>query len=210
MSSTTVTLTPSGNASLKPRQGRSWKRARRIDIVARMEAAFVQDADIARHLDLTVAAIQAIKRSPEFMAKRHALATGVLSMYDRVRLDSEAAQKDELEELIPDALNAVRTVLSDRTHPQYSRVAMDILDRNKHTSKISRTQHSVAPPPDTTLHDAQAAELLSLLGPGEIGPLTIEASSIGAPQPVPALGISEEDATIMLETMEASGLADEV
>ncbi|HEY1646326.1 MAG TPA: hypothetical protein VGF75_08285 [Candidatus Saccharimonadales bacterium] len=202
-----MALTPTGNVSLKPRQGRSWKRARRIDIVSRLEAQFIPDADIARHLGLTVQALHHIKTSPEYLAKRTTLSAGVLSVYDRARLESEEAQKDELEDLIPDALYAVKTVLQDRTHPQYSRVAMDILDRNRHTSKISRTQHSLEKPPDTTEHDAKAAELLALLAPEERVPIVIEGNTNNALTNGvvnDSVGIGEETAEALLDLMAAS------
>jgi len=164
MSSTPITpLTNAGKLSLKPKKGRSWKRLRRIAIVAELEKLFISDAEIANHLGLTVAAIQAIKSTPEFLAKRISLQTGVLSIYEQRSMQTEEDMKDALDELVPTAINSVRAILLDKTHKDHARVAVDMLDRNTATSKISRTQHSVAPPPNTSKEDAQARELLAIL-----------------------------------------------
>jgi hypothetical protein len=156
--------TPSGNVSLKPRRGRSWKRQRRIDIVARLEAAFIPDADIARHLGLTVPALHHIKTCPEYLAKRITLQTGILSQYDEKILLDDNAKQEEVQELSALALNAVRAILLDRTHPHHAKTAETMLDRDRATAKISRMEHSAAPPIHTTAQDEKNKELLLLLG----------------------------------------------
>lgn len=172
-----MATTPSGNLSVKPRRGRQHRRMVKIEIVARLEAQFIQDPDIAHHLGMTVGGVQAIKRSPEFLAQRAALQTGVMTAYDSARLATEEAQRAELDSLVPAALNAVKNVLLDKNHPQHSRVAMDVLDRNKHVSKVSRMMHSVEKAPDTSEQDRQSAELLALLGPGTVS-APIETSAL--------------------------------
>lgn len=155
--------------SLKPHLGRSWKRARRIEIVARLESLFISDQDIANHLRLTVQAIHAIKATPEFLAKRITLQTGVLSNYDKALVATEEDQRDELDSMVPMALQAMKTILMDRTHPAHAKVAQDILDRNKGTAKITKMEHSLVPKIDTSKQDAQGRELLALLE-GKIEP----------------------------------------
>lgn len=149
--------------SLKPRKGRSWKRTRRIEIVALLESKFVSDQQIADHLGLTVGAIQAIKSTPEFLAQRMELSTGVLSMYKQATLSSAEAQKDELDSMMPMALHSVKRILQDPTNPNHAKVALDLLDRNKATSKISRTEHSLAPVQDFHKENESAKALLALL-----------------------------------------------
>ena len=161
MSTAPVTTTSS---SLKPRRGRSWKRLQRIRIVAELEAKFIQDSEIAAHLGITVGAVQAIKRSQEYTSYRVAAATGTLTVYESMRLTTEEAQKDELQTMIPNALNAVRSILSDKTHPHFAKVALDLLDRVPSTSKVSRINHSVSRGPDISQQDRENQELLELLG----------------------------------------------
>jgi hypothetical protein len=119
-------------------------------------------------LNLTVAAIQAIKKSPEYLAKRLELSTGVLSIYEKDKLDSEQSQKELLDGLVPMALLGIKNILNDKNHPHFARVATDILDRSRTTSKISRTEHSVAPNKTTAEQDKQAQDLLRLLEPGSM------------------------------------------
>lgn len=150
--------------SLKPRRGRSWKRLRRIEIAAELEARFIPDAEIAAHLGITVAAVQVIKNTPEYLAKRTQLSTGILSSYQQTLLSSDEAKKEAISDLLPTALTAVRALLQDRSHPHHAKVVLDILDRNKATSKISRTEHSLAVAHDTSEQNKRAQELLALLG----------------------------------------------
>lgn len=149
--------------SLKPRRGRSWKRLRRIEIVALLESKFVSDQQIADHLGLTIGAIQAIKSTPEFLAQRMELSTGVLSTYKLAALSNAEAQKDELESLVPFALHSVKRILQDPLHKDHAKVALDIFDRTKATSKISRTEHSVEVAKDFHRENESARALLALL-----------------------------------------------
>lgn len=160
----------SNPASLKPRRGRTWKRARRIEIVARLEAAFISDQEIANHLGLTVGAIQAIKHSDEYLARRLTLSTNQLSVYDNHLLDDENYRQEALSELNIMALGSVKTILTDRAHPAHAKVALDLLDRNPLTAKITKTQHSLEQKPDFNKENQRAKELLGLLGEVPVEP----------------------------------------
>lgn len=173
--------------SLKPRLGRSWKRARRIEIVARLESKFLSDQDIANHLGLTVGAIQAIKRSPEFTAKRNTLATGILSVYDQAMLTGEENQKAEVEDMIPLALGAVKEALLDKTSPHHMKAALDMLDRARSTAKITKLEHSVADKSNINKENEQARKLLAMLdAPPEVN-ITPE-----TPYNPPVMGLIED------------------
>ncbi len=150
--------------SLKPHQGRSWKRLRRIEIVARLEAAFISDQDIANHLGLTVAAIQAIKRSPEYLAKRITLSTGILSKYDQNILLTEDDKREEISNLAAISLQAVKTILLNPTHSDHARVALNLLDRDSSTAKISKMEHSMTTQMNIEAQNIRAQELLELIG----------------------------------------------
>lgn len=149
--------------SLKPHRGRSWKRARRIEIVCRLESMFIPDADIANHLGITVQALHHIKICPEYQALKIQIQTGVISVYDKDRLATQEAQKEEIEDLIPLALGSIKHILLDRNHKDHAKVALDLMDRNKATSKISRTEHSLDANLNTNKENERAKELLALL-----------------------------------------------
>jgi hypothetical protein len=158
--------------SLKPRLGRSWKRARRIEIVARLESMFIPDADIARHLGITVPALHHIKICPEYLAMRIQLQTGVISVYNKGILNTQEAQREELEDLIPMALGSIKSILMDRSHPHHAKVALDLMDRNKATAKVTKMELSVAEKPDINKQNSRARDLMALLEGN--GPATIE------------------------------------
>lgn len=170
--------------SLKPHRGRSWKRARRIEIVCRLESMFIPDADIANHLGITVQALHHIKICPEYQALKIQIQTGVISVYDKDRLATQEAQKEEIEDLIPLALGSIKHILLDRNHRDHAKVALDLMDRNKATSKISRTEHSLDANLNTNKENERAKELLALLegsGSGTINqtlPVDVKASYI--------------------------------
>lgn len=149
--------------SINPRKGRHWKRAQRIEIVAKLEAQFIADADIAIHLGIAESTVASIKRTPEYQAARLRNATHVLSVYDSALLATDEAKKDAIADLIPNALHAVKHVLETPSHPQFARVALDILDRNKATSKISRTEHTLAPIEQPAEQNERANALLKML-----------------------------------------------
>jgi len=124
---------------------------------------FIPDADIANHLGITVQALHHIKICPEYQALKIQLQTGVISVYDKDRLSTQEAQKEEIADLIPLALGSIKNILLDKTHPHHAKVALDLMDRNKATSKISRTELSVGERLNTTKENERARELLALL-----------------------------------------------
>jgi hypothetical protein len=191
--------------SLKPYRGRSWKRLRRIDIVARLEAMFISDQEIANHLGLTVGAIQAIKSTPEFLAKRITLQTGVLSHYDNA-LMSDVDKQESIKELSTLALHNAKRILLDKSDPNHGKAVFEILDRDKATSKISRQEHSVAQTRDLSKQNDSAMELLKMLGapvepqlPPTPAKVVLESITMNVPGPEP-----EDESTIDLDPDELS------
>jgi hypothetical protein len=150
--------------SLKPRLGRSWKRARRIEIVALLESKFISDAEIANHLGLTIPAITAIKSTPEFLAKRVELATGIMSQYTAAFELSDQDVKDDLRALVPIAIMATKRAALDPTSPHHFKAVDTILDRNLVTAKTTKTEHSVKDTKDLSEENRRSLELLNMLG----------------------------------------------
>src|SRR5580693_3275961 len=149
--------------SLKPRRGRSWKRAVKIEAVVRLESQMISDQEIARHLGCTVQNIYQIKNSPEYQAKRLTLLHGVLSIYDRDSLVTDEQKKDAVQEMGQIALIQAKNMLLDRAHPAHAKVVLDLLDRNPATAKITKTQHFLAPATSFSRETERANELLEML-----------------------------------------------
>jgi hypothetical protein len=208
-----TTTQPAGvpTPSLKPRRGRSWKRAKRIEIAVRLESLFIPDADIARHMGITVAALYYIKATPEYQAKKITIQTGILSQYDsQINLTAEE-QKDEINDLVPLALGAAKTALLDKTNPFHYKFAQDILDRNRATAKISRSELQLLPPPDTHKENEAAKELLSMLEAESIpnSPASSESSPlIPIYLPPESLLTEEEKEALIKEEREEQEAAD--
>jgi hypothetical protein len=151
--------------SLKPRRGRSWKRLRRIQIVCELEAHFISDADIARHLGLTVQALHHIKICPEYQALKISKQTGIMSVYEKSFAPTTEDIREEMSELGYQALQNVAKVLRDPTHRYHVKASVDFLDRTPETSKITRqdVQLSLKEKLDTSKENIRARELLALL-----------------------------------------------
>ena len=150
--------------SVKPRRGRTWKRLRRIQIVCELESQFVPDADIARHLGLSVPALHHIKLCPEYQALKISKQTGVMSVYENLRLTTEDIRA-EIDEMIPLALRNVKTALIDQHNPYHMKASLDMMDRHEATLKISRikNEHDISKVLDTSRENAKARELLAML-----------------------------------------------
>jgi hypothetical protein len=155
---------PQPHVSLKPNRGRTWKRLRRIQIVCELEAQFIPDADIARHLGLSVPALHHIKLCPEYQSLKISKQTNIMSVYEKLRMSAEDI-KDEIEEMIPVALRNVKTALIDHNNPYHMKASMDMLDRHESTLKISRikNEHDVSRIQDHSRENAKARELLEML-----------------------------------------------
>lgn len=152
------------NISLKPRRGRTWKRLRRIQIVCELEAQFIPDADIARHLGITVQALYHIKITPEYQSLKISKQTNIMSVYEKLRMSPEDI-REEMDEMLPIALRNVKSALVDHHNPYHMKVSMDMLDRNESTLKISRVknEHDLSKVADTNKENERARELLAML-----------------------------------------------
>lgn len=186
--------------SLLVRKGRSWKRARRIEMVARLETMFISDQDIAITLGITVPAVTKIKQSLEYQAKRIALNAGTLSVYDEALEKSLEDKRVELDYLHSMAMSQAKRILMDRTDPNHGKMVMDMFDRNESTAKITKQKLSVDEKPDFSRENLRAQELVKMLGV--------------APEPevqaiVPEIGVTEHNKQIelanqsLLDNMEA-------
>jgi len=182
---------PQPLASCKPRRGRTYKRLMRIRIVCELESQFIPDADIARHLGITVAALHHIKLCPEYQALRISRQTGVMSVYEATRLTPDEIKAD-IDEMTTFALRNVRQALIDSNNPYHMKASMDMLDRNESTLKISRikNEHDVSKLLDHSKENQKARELLAMLESDN--PTTINAK-VPPPEYTPNVGLLEAD-----------------
>lgn len=159
-----MSTAPVQRGTCKPRMGRTWKRLRRIQIVCELEAQFIPDADIARHLGITVGALHHIKITPEYASLKISKQTGIMSVYEKMRLTPDEI-KSEMDDMFPLAMRNIKTALVDAHNPYHMKVSMDMLDRNESTLKISRikNEHDLSKVLDTSKENIRARELLAML-----------------------------------------------
>ena len=200
---------PQSYPSVKPHKGRTWKRLRRIQIVCELESQFVPDADIARHLGLTVAALWHIKGTPEYQSLKVSKQTGVMSVYEKLRMTSEDI-KDEIEEMIPLALRNVKTALIDHNNPYHMKASMDMMDRHESTLKISRikNEHDLSKVLDTSKENAKARELLAMLEGTAPSVLDMEVSrpydtNVGLLESQTAVNVTEPEEQSKIQSTDA-------
>ena len=178
-------MSTAGNpvVSLKPRKGRSWKRLRRIQIVCELESHFIPDADIARHLGITVPALHHIKICPEYQALKISKQTGIISEYEKAFTLTPEDIRQEMSDMGGLALRNVRKALVDYTNPYHMKASLDMLDRVPETSKISRMDHrlQLQDKLDTSKENLRAKELLAILAANDIPAVEGEAVVYKAP-----------------------------
>jgi hypothetical protein len=147
--------TPLGNTSTKKAPGMIFKRYMRMEKIARLELSNFTEDEIAFSQGITKIRVNQIKRTPEYIAIRMQVASGLVS---------EANNHAILREMVPEALLAVRDAILDKNNPALRlRAAQDLLDRDGELAKISRTEVKTRIEYDYDQHQAVASSLLDAL-----------------------------------------------
>jgi hypothetical protein len=104
-----------------------------------MEVRGIGDQEIATIMSITVVRVNQIKSTPEYLAIRAQLFTGYVA---DINLGVKKTTEDfveEMEDLVPAALVALRDTLAQKANPNLRlKAATEILDRNSQLGKISR------------------------------------------------------------------------
>lgn len=167
--------TPLGNNSTKhPGYGMTWKRAMKLERIARLVAdpAGYTNEQIANMLNCDKQTIVYIKQTPAFHAKMLEVSTGITSDWDAdLRQDAENSRA-ELRSMMPSALLVIRNAIMSN-NPQMQRwAASEILDREGTHAKVSKSSVSVVTQPNMTVDASVASNIMALLasapvtGPG--------------------------------------------
>jgi len=157
--------TPLGNISTKKSPGRTWKRAMRLERVARLELTGLYTEDeIAISQGVTKQYINMLKRSPDYIAIRMQVATGVIAQADREMYEEIEENHGIIREMLPEALQVVRDTLLDRSQPALRlKAAQDLLDREGTFAKVSKSEIKVKKDYDYSQHSAAEDDLLAAL-----------------------------------------------
>jgi hypothetical protein len=156
--------TPLGNVSTKKAPGMQHKRYMRMEKLVRLELSGYTEDEMAFHQQITKVRVNQIKRTPEYIALRTSLASGLVSEADRNMLEDLNDNHQVLREMVPEALLAVRDAILDKNNPALRlRAAQDLLDREGTLAKVSKTEVKTRVEYDYDQHDKVAGSLLDAL-----------------------------------------------
>lgn len=157
--------TNSGQSTRHPFMKMTWKRALKIERVARlvMDTTGYTNAQIANHLRCTEQTIILIKQQPEFHAKMLELSSGVLSEYDKDLRAEELNAREELKSMVPSALMVIRNALLSKNESIRLKASMEVMDREGHLAKVSKSSVSLDIKPDLNVDPQVQSNLLALL-----------------------------------------------
>lgn len=162
--------TAKGNVSSKKAPGQTWRRYLRTEQIARLELAHYSDAEIAFSQGITVVRVGQIKRTPEYIAIRMSITTGIVSEADKNLIEDEATKREVLRDMVPSALLALRDAILDHNNPALRlRAAQDLLDREGTLAKVSKTEVKAEHNYNFDQHDEIGNSLLNALQETENG-----------------------------------------
>lgn len=160
--------TPKGNISTKKAPGMQFKRYMRIEKIARLELSGYTEDEIGFMQGITKVRVNQLKRTPEYIAIRMSVATGLISEADKNMLQDLENNHVLVQEMVPEALLAVRDAILDKNNPALRlRAAQDLLDREGSLAKVSRTEIKTHIDYDFNQHDEVAGSLLDALKANE-------------------------------------------
>lgn len=163
--------------AMHPKLRMTWKRALKIEKVARLVAdpAMYSNEQIANHLNCTPQTIVLIKQLPEFHAKMIEVTSGITSMYDQdLRQDTENARA-ELESMLPSAMMVIRNALLSKNENIRTKAAFEVLDREGTMAKVSKSSVTLNPNVDLKTDPNVASNIMQLLAAAPVNPSSAEA-----------------------------------
>jgi hypothetical protein len=151
--------------AMHPKLRMTWKRALKIEKVARLVAdpAGYSNEQIANHLGCTAQTIVLIKQLPEFHAKMIEVMSGVTSVYDQdLRQDTDNA-REELKSMVPSAMMVIRNALLSKNENLRTKAAFEVLDREGTMAKVSKSSVALVQNPDLNVDPSVQSNIMSLL-----------------------------------------------
>lgn len=161
--------TAKGNSSTKKGPAFTWKRYMRIERLVRLELSGHTIDEMAFHQGVSKTRISQLKSTPEYIAIRTQVATGVVSEADRNMLADIDANHALVKDMVPEALLAVRDAILDRNNPALRlKAAQDLLDREGTLAKVSKSEIKTKVEFDYEQHDQVSTSLLDALRSTEL------------------------------------------
>jgi hypothetical protein len=141
----------SGKSTMHPKLGMTWKRALKIERIARLSAdpAGYSNEQIGNMLNCTAQTVILIRQTPEYHAKMIEIASGVVSQYDAQLRENIDNMREELRTMVPSSMMVIRNALTGKYgHNLAFKAATEVLDREGTNAKVSKSTvaHEIIPP----------------------------------------------------------------
>jgi hypothetical protein len=156
----------SGKSAMHPTMGMTWKRALKIEKIARLSAdpAGYSNAQIGNMLACSEQTIVYIRQTPEYHAKMMEISSGIVSMYDQQLRENIDNMRDEMRSMVPSAMMVIRNSLTGKYGPAIAfKAAQEVMDREGTNAKVSKSSVQVTHIPNTAIDPAVASNLMQLL-----------------------------------------------
>jgi hypothetical protein len=181
-------LNPSGKLGPKPAQGKpqnTFRSAKRLELIARLENAAVPETAAAAMLCISVNRLRQIKKSPEYLRVRMRITLGIITDQDGALADIKAQRREALTRLLPPALqviaNAVQAPAISLAERKFQHeVVTDLLDREGSFPKVSRQEVSAKTGFDWGSAEAASQLVLQVLQVNQNGPSVSEVLGVAS------------------------------
>jgi pyridoxine 5'-phosphate synthase PdxJ len=156
--------TSNGNVSCLTETRRHLRRHLLIEKIVKLTIAGLDDTQIAFALGITKVYVSMNRRTPEYLAIWAEEKTGVTSRLNADIRSTEEYLREELQEMTPAAMLALREAVSDKSNPRLRiEAAKQILDREGTLVPVSKTSVTTKFELDLTKHDKEIPDLLAAL-----------------------------------------------
>lgn len=155
----------SGKSAMHPTMRMTWKRALKIERIARLSAdpAGYSNEQIANMLSCDKQTIVLIRQTPEYHAKMIEISSGVVSQYDAQLRENVNNMRDELRTMVPSSMMVIRNALSGRygSNLQF-KAATEVLNREGTNAPVSKSTVTHEVKPAVGVDPTVAANLMAL------------------------------------------------
>ena len=208
------TQNPNTPSTMHPTLKMTWKRALKIERIARLSAdpAGFSNEQIGNMLGCNKQTVVLIRQLPEYHAKMMEISTGVVSCYDAQLRENVDNMRSELRSMVPSSMMVIRNALVGKmgTGLQY-KAALEVMDREGSMAKVSKTSVAVEVKPNMEVDPEVRTNLMQLLAGAPqsnaganivaaTGGFTVSASNAAAQQK----GMAEDNTEAALEALDLS------
>jgi hypothetical protein len=158
--------TISGKTAMHPHLKMTWKRAMKIEKVARLSLhpAGYSNEQIANFLGCDKQTVVLIRQIPQYHAKMIELQSGLTSSWDQeLRTDSDNARA-ELKSMLPGSMMVIRDAIQGKFGAALQfKAAQEVMDREGTLAKVSKSSVSVETKPNMVSDPNVVSNLMALL-----------------------------------------------